>query len=69
MRKHIVSLLLLTFVAIGAIVEHNKQLLRWERTCNYVRPHQGIDYLNLNEYYRNWLENTKGKGGNVSLTY
>jgi len=30
---------------------------------------QGIDYLTPNEYYRNWLQNTKTKGGNVSLTY
>lgn len=52
-----------------SLVEHNKQLSRWEHTYNYVRPHQGIDYLTPNEYYRNWLENTKGKGGNVSLTY
>jgi len=44
-----------------SLVEHNKQLSRWEHTYNYVRPHQGIDYLTPNEYYRNWLDNTKGK--------
>lgn len=42
-------------------MEHNMQLSRWEHAYNYVRPHQGIDYLTPNEYYRNWLENTKGK--------
>jgi len=52
-----------------SLVEHNKQLSRWEHTYNYVRPHQGIDYLTPNEYYRNWLENRKTKGDNVSLTY
>jgi len=52
-----------------SLVEHNNQLSRWEHTCNYIRPHQGIDYLTPNEYYRNWLQNTKTKGGNVSPTY
>lgn len=42
-----------------SLVEHNKQLSRWEYTCNYMRPHQGIDYLTLNEYYQNWLEKSK----------
>jgi putative transposase len=51
------------------LVEHNEQLSRWEHTYNYIRPHQGIDYLTPNEYYRNWLENKKTNGGNVSLTY
>jgi len=38
--------------------EHNKQLERWEYTYNYIRPHQGIDYLTPNEYYQQWLENS-----------
>jgi len=52
-----------------SLVEHNKQLSRWEHPYNYIRPHQGIDYLTPNKHYRNWLENRKTKGGNVSLTY
>jgi transposase InsO family protein len=42
-----------------SLVEHNKQLSRWEYTCNYIRPHQGIDYLTPNKYYQNWLEKSK----------
>lgn len=42
-----------------SLVEHNKQLQRWEHTYNYIRPHQGIDYLTPNEYYRGWLEKSK----------
>lgn len=42
-----------------SLVEHNKQLQRWEHTYNYVRPHQGIDYLTPNEYYRDWLDKSK----------
>ena len=41
--------------------EHNKQLERWEYTYNYIRPHQGIDYLTPNEYYREWLEKAQEK--------
>lgn len=42
-----------------SLVEHNKQLQGWEHTYNYIRPHQGIDYLTPNEYYRDWLEKNK----------
>lgn len=43
--------------------EHNKQLERWEYTCNYIRPHQALDYLTPDEYYQEYLK----KGGDVSL--
>ncbi|MDP3998945.1 MAG: integrase core domain-containing protein [bacterium] len=46
-----------------SLVEHNKQLERWEYICNYVRPHQALDYLTPDEYYQEYLK----KGGNVSL--
>jgi len=47
-----------------SLIEHNKQLERWEYTYNYIRPHQALDYLTPNEYYQNYLKN---HGGNVSL--
>jgi transposase InsO family protein len=34
--------------------ELNRQLEGWEYTYNYVRPHQTLDYLTPNEYYRRW---------------
>jgi putative transposase len=34
--------------------ELNRQLEEWEHTYNYVRPHQALDYLTPNEYYRQW---------------
>jgi len=43
--------------------EHNKQLEEWENTYNYIRPHQGLDYLTPHEYYLKWLEK---QGGDVS---
>lgn len=46
-----------------SLVEHNKQLERWEYICNYIRPHQALDYLTPDEYYQEYLK----KGGNVSL--
>lgn len=39
--------------------EHNHQLERWEYTCNYIRPHQALDYLTPDEYYQLWLESQK----------
>ncbi len=41
--------------------EHNRQRERWEYTCNYIRPHQGLDYLTPAEYYQLWLESQKPK--------
>ena len=47
-----------------SLIEHNKQLERWQDTYNYIRPHQALDYLTPYEYYQNYL---KQKGGNVLL--
>jgi putative transposase len=41
--------------------EHNRQLDRWEHTCNYVRPHQSLDYLTPAEYHKLWLESQRPK--------
>jgi len=46
-----------------SLVEHQKQLERWEYICNYIRPHQELDYLTPDEYYQKWL---KENGGDVS---
>ena len=46
-----------------SLAEHQKQLERWEDTYNYIRPHQALDWLTPDEYYREYLK----KGGNVSL--
>lgn len=40
-------------IAIG-LEEHNKQLEEWDRTYNYIRPHQSLDYLTPAEYYQAW---------------
>jgi len=39
--------------------EHNRQLEEWAYTCNYIRPHQPLDYLTPNEYYRQWKQKQK----------
>jgi len=39
--------------------EHNKQLEHWTDTYNTVRPHQSLDYLTPQEYYRAWLKDHK----------
>jgi transposase InsO family protein len=39
--------------------EHNRQLERWQYTCNYVRPHQGLDYLTPAEYHDLWLQSQR----------
>jgi transposase InsO family protein len=44
--------------------ENNRQLEEWAYICNYIRPHQALDYLTPNEYYRRWKRNQKT---NVSL--
>jgi len=49
-----------------SLAEHQKQLERWEHIYNYIRPHQGLDYLTPDEYYQKWL---KENGGDVSLRY
>ena len=36
--------------------EHNKQLEEWDKTYNYIRPHQSLDYLTPAEYYQSWLK-------------
>lgn len=41
--------------------EHNRQLERWGYTCNYVRPHQALDYLTPAEYHKLWLESQRPK--------
>ena len=41
--------------------EHNQQRERWEHTGNYIRPHQGLDYLTPAEYYQLWLESQRSK--------
>lgn len=41
--------------------EHNRQLEQWQYTCNYVRPHQALDYLTPAEYYSLWLQSQKPK--------
>ena len=41
--------------------EHNRQLERWQYTCNYVRPHQALDYLTPAEYHELWLESQRPK--------
>lgn len=46
-----------------SLVEHNKQLEKWEYICNYIRPHQALSYLTPEEYYQEYLK----KGGDVSL--
>ena len=47
-----------------SLIEHNKQLEKWQYTCNHIRPHQALDYLTPNEYYQNYL---KKQEANVSL--
>lgn len=39
-----------------SLVEHNKQLARWEYIYNYQRPHQALDYLTPNEYYQKYFK-------------
>ncbi len=36
--------------------DHNHQLEHWNKTYNYIRPHQALDYLTPYEYYQNWLK-------------
>ena len=53
---------------IGSTMEeHNPQLERWENTCNYIRPHQGLDYLTPRDsvgrgrWHRFFQMNTEGR--------
>jgi len=41
--------------------ELNRQLEEWEHTYNCVRPHQALDYLTPNEYYRQWKKIQKSQ--------
>lgn len=41
--------------------EHNRQLEKLEYICNYVRPHQALDYLTPAEYYELWLQSQTNK--------
>jgi len=41
--------------------ELNRHLEEWEYTYNYVRPHQTLDYLTPNEYYRKRKKIQKSK--------
>lgn len=36
--------------------EHNQQLEGWDKTYNYIRPHQSLAYLTPAEYYQGWLK-------------
>jgi putative transposase len=36
--------------------EHNRQLMEWDRTYNFIRPHQSLAYLTPAEYYQGWLK-------------
>ena len=41
---------------------HNRQLEEWNKTYNYIRPHQSLGYLPPYEFYQNWLmEHNKAK--------
>jgi len=35
---------------------HNRQLEAWNKTYNYIRPHQSLGYLTPHEFYQNWLK-------------
>jgi hypothetical protein len=41
--------------------DHNRQLEIWDKTYNFIRPHQSLDYLTPNEYYQRWLKEHKPK--------
>lgn len=36
--------------------DHNRQLESWNKTYNFIRPHQSLDYLTPHEYYQRWLK-------------
>ena len=36
--------------------EHNQQLEQWDKTYNYIRPHQSLDYLTPDQYYQGWIK-------------
>jgi putative transposase len=41
--------------------ELNRQIEEWEHTYNYIRPHETLDYLTPNEYYRQWKKIQKSQ--------
>lgn len=36
--------------------EYNQQMEQWDKTYNFIRPHQSLDYLTQAEYYQGWLK-------------
>ncbi|MGQ9537949.1 MAG: hypothetical protein ACUVS1_09020 [Actinomycetota bacterium] len=44
----------------GYTVEELNQILEeWNYVCNYVRTHQGLDYLTSMEFLNSWMEGCK----------
>jgi len=42
------------------IEPHNRQLLTWENTYNFIRPHQALGYLTPAEFYNRWVSSQNG---------
>jgi len=38
---------------------HNQQLEAWNKTYNYIRPHQSLGYQTPHEFYSRWLKEHK----------
>jgi hypothetical protein len=53
-----VSTMAARFPVISGIIyvtaELNRQFEEWDHTYNYFRPHETLDDLTPNEYYRQW---------------
>ena len=45
-------------VNLGGLEE---ALLAWNRTYETVRPHQALGYKTPDQFYRQWLNNNRGK--------
>lgn len=41
---------------VSGVKKQNERLSRWNDIYNNVRPHQSLDYLTPNEYYKKWKE-------------
>jgi putative transposase len=39
--------------------DHNRQLEEWNKTYNFIRPHQSLNYRTPNEFYQGWLKEHK----------
>ena len=39
---------------VSGVKKQNEKLSRWNDIYNNVRPHQSLDYLTPNEYYKKW---------------